>query len=168
MAKLYRSLLTAVLIVMAGALTQAQEAAPAANPWAPEGNKKIFAQKLVDDTLAKHPDVIILALHVTPPNHPDNVIIASNIGRIGKKADEDDQRVIETGQPNLEVNKTGNHFEVELPLQDKAGKTIGAAGIVFNYKAGDDKAAMQKKAEAVRDEMRRQTPTVAKLFEPVQ
>ena len=168
MAKLYRSFLTAIVVLTAGLSLQAQEADVAAKTWAPEGNKKIFAQKLVDDTLAKHHDVIILALHVTPPKHPDNVIIASNIGRIGKKADEDDMRVIETGKPNLEVNKTGNHFEVELPLQDKAGKTIGAAGIVFNYKEGDNKAELQKKAEAVRDEMRRQTPTVAKLFEPVQ
>ncbi len=139
-----------------------------AKMWAPEGNKKIFAQKMVDDVLKKHPDVIILALHVTPPNYPDNVIIASNIGRIGKKADEDDMRVIQTGKPNLEVNKAGNHFEVELTLQDKAGKTIGAAGVVFNYKAGDDKKKLQKKAEAVQAEMRNQTPTLAKLFEPVE
>lgn len=135
--------------------------------WAPEGNKKIFAQKMVDDILKKHQDVIILALHVTPPNYSDNVIIASNIGRIGKKGDEDDMRVIETGKPNLEVNKAGNHFEVELPLQDQSGNTIGAAGIVFNYKAGDDQEALQKKAEIVRDEMREQTPTLAKLFQPV-
>ncbi len=139
-----------------------------AKMWAPEGNKKIFAQKMVDEVLKKHPDVIILALHVTPPNYSDNVIIASNIGRIGKKADEDDMRVIETGKPNLEVNKAGNHFEVELPLQDQAGKTIGAAGIVFNYKAGDDQKQLQKKAEAVQAEMRKQTPTVGKLFEPVE
>ena len=46
-------------------------------------------------------------LFVTPPGKTENVIIASNIGRIGKKADEDDMRVIETGKPNLEVNKKG-------------------------------------------------------------
>lgn len=135
---------------------------------AQESGKKIFAQKLVDESLAKHPEVVILALHVTPPGKPENVIIASNIGRIGKKADEDDMRVIRTGKTNLEVNAAGNHFEVELPLQDVSGKTIGAAGVVFNYKSGDDKAALQKKAEQVRDEMRKQTPSVAKLFEPIQ
>ena len=128
---------------------------------------KIYAQKLVDDTLAKHPEVIILAFHVTPPNSKDNVIIASNIGRIGKKADEDDLRVINTGKPNLEVNATGDHFEVELVLQDQAGKTIGAAGVVFAYKPGTDKAKLQKTAELIRDEIRKQTPTVDKLFEPV-
>ncbi len=127
--------------------------------------KKIFAQKLLDETLAKHKNVMIMAMHVTPPGQTDNVIIASNIGRIGKKADEDDMRVIETGKPNLEVNKKGDHFEVELTLQDQSGKTIGAVGIVFNYEKGKE-AEFQKNAEQIRDEMKQKTPTIAKLFEP--
>ena len=127
-----------------------------------------YAQKLVDDIMAKHPELLILAMHVTPPNSADNVIIASNIGRIGKKADEDDMRVIQTGQPNLEVNSTGKRFEVELVLQDKSGKTIGALSAVFAYKAGDDKSELQKQAEKIRDEMRRRIPSAAKLVEPAQ
>jgi len=127
--------------------------------------KKIYAQKLVDETLAKHKEVVIMAMHVTPPGKTENVIIASNIGRIGKKADEDDMRVIETGKPNLEVNKKGDHFEVELVLQDQSGKTIGAVGIVFMYEKGKE-AEFQKKAEQVRDEMKQKTPALAKLFEP--
>jgi len=126
--------------------------------------KKIYAQKLLDETLAKHKDVVIMAMHVTPPGKTDNVIIASNIGRIGKKADEDDMRVIETGKPNLEVNKKGDHFEVELVMQDQSGKTIGAVGIVFNYEKGKE-AEFQKNAEQIRDEMKQKTPTLAKLFE---
>jgi len=93
------------------------------------------------------------------------VIIASNIGRIGKKADEDDMRVIDTGKSNLEVNKTGNHFEDELPLLDQAGNRIGAVGIVFDYKPGVDKGKLAKQAEKVRDEMAKQIPSKEKLFE---
>jgi hypothetical protein len=126
--------------------------------------KKIYAQKLLDETLAKHKEVVIMAMHVTPPGKTENVIVASNIGRIGKKADEDDLRVIETGKPNLEVNKKGDHFEVELVLQDKPGKTIGAVGIVFNYEKGKE-AEFQKNAEQIRDEMKQKIPTLAKLFE---
>ncbi len=127
--------------------------------------KKIYAQQLLDETLAKHKDVVIMAMHVTPPGKTENVIIASNIGRIGKKADEDDLRVIETGKPNLEVNKKGDHFEVELVMQDQSGKTIGAVGIVFMYEKGKE-AEYQKNAEQIRDEMKQKTPTLAKLFEP--
>jgi hypothetical protein len=129
--------------------------------------KKIFAQRLLDETLATHKEVVIMAMHVTPPGKTDNVIIASNIGRIGKKADEDDMRVIDTGKPNLEVNKKGDHYEVELVLQDQSGKTIGAVGIVFMNEKGKEQEFL-KKATAIRDEMKAQTPTIAKLFEPAQ
>src|SRR6516164_8949941 len=115
---------------------------------------KIFAQRLVEIEMEKHPDLLIIAFHVTPPGEKDNMIIASNIGRIGKKADEDDMRVIKTGKSNLEVNKAGNHFEVELVILDQAGTTLGAAGVVFNYKEGDDKGKLEKAAEQIRDEWR--------------
>jgi RNase H-fold protein (predicted Holliday junction resolvase) len=127
-----------------------------------------YAQKLVEESMARHPDVIILVMHVTPPNDGENVILGSNIGRVGKKADEDDMRVIETGKPNLEVNTAGDRFEVELVLQDVGGNTIGALGVVFPYKAGDDKAKRQKQAEQIRDELRKQIPSAAKMFEPAQ
>jgi hypothetical protein len=144
-----------VLLVAAASASGAQEA------------KKIYAQKLLDETLAKHKEVVIMAMHVTPPGKTDNVIIASNIGRLGKKADEDDQRVIDTGKPNLEVNKKGDHYEVEMVLQDQSGKTIGAVGIVFMNEKGKEQEFL-KKATEVRDEMKDKTPTIAKLFEPAE
>jgi 2',3'-cyclic-nucleotide 2'-phosphodiesterase (5'-nucleotidase family) len=124
-----------------------------------------FAQKLVDEALAKHPDVILLAVHAQPPNHK-NLIVASNFGRIGKIGDEDDLHCIRTGKSNLELSSTGNHFEDELVLLDASGKTIGALGVVFNYKPGDDKAALAKIAEQVRDEMKSQLPNKNALFGP--
>jgi hypothetical protein len=127
-----------------------------------------YAQKLLQDTMAKHPEVVIMAFHVTPPNMDKNVIIASNIGRIGKIADEDDTRVIQTEKSNLEVNETGVHFEDECVLRDKAGHNIGAVGIVFNYKAGDDKQKFAAAAEKIRDEMSQSIPNIGKLFEWVQ
>lgn len=141
-------------------------AAPTQGKMAAQIQGNTRAQKLVDDTVAKHQDVVVLAMHVTPPHSSKNVIIASNIGRIGKEADEDDLRVINTGKPNLEVNKTADRFEVELVLQDVSGKTIGALGVVFPYKAGDNKSEFQKRAERIRDDLRKQIPTLASLFEP--
>ncbi len=128
-----------------------------------------YAQKLVDEALTKYPEIVILVMHVTPPNKPDteNVILGSSIGRTGKKADEDDLRVIRTGKTNLEVNSTGERFEVELVLQDIPGNTVGALGVVFPYKNGDDKAEFNKRAEQIRNDLRKQIPSAAKLFEPV-
>jgi hypothetical protein len=121
------------------------------------------AQKLVDEALAKHPEVILLAIHAQPPGHKD-VIVASNFGRIGKLGDEDDMRCINTGKPNLEVDPKGVHFEAEIPLKDKTGKTVGALGVVFNYKPGDDKAAYQRIADQIQSEMQAQLPKANSLF----
>jgi hypothetical protein len=135
-------------------------------------SQKIYAQKLIDESMAKHPEIVILAMHVKSPTDPNYPIIAwggptGDKVRIGKKADEDDLRVITTGKENLEVSPAGNHFEVELPLQDESRKTIGALGVVFNYKPGDNKTGLKKKAEQIRDELRGQIPSESKLFESV-
>jgi iron complex outermembrane receptor protein len=133
-----------------------------------QGHKpKIFAQRLVEIEMEKHSDLLIIAFHVTPPGEKDNIIIASNIGRIGKKADEDDMRVITTGKPNLEVNATGDHFEVQMAQRDKAGKIIGALAVVLPYKEGMDKEKLHAQGEEIRKEIEAQAPTLAKLFETV-
>src|SRR5580765_4826879 len=160
--KLAKTILCVSLLVVPFILL-AQEQAAKTDSQQPN----TYAQKLVNDTLAKHKEVVIMAFHVTPPNQSENVIIASNIGRIGKKADEDDMRVIDTGKSNLEVNKTRKHYEDELPLLDQAGNRIGAVGIVFDYKPGVDKNKLAKQAEKVRDEMAQQIPSKEKLFEEI-
>ena len=135
----------------------------AGSKLAPE---KIYAQELVNQTVAKYPDLLVVAMHVTPPKASENVIIASNIGRIGKKADAEDLKVINTGETLAKVNKNGDRFEVELLLHDASQKPIGALAIVFPYKAGDDKPQFEKRAEMIRDELGKQIPQAAKLMEP--
>ena len=127
---------------------------------------KIYAQELVDQTVAKNPDLLVVVMHVTPPKSPDNVIIASNIGRIGKVGDEDDMRVINTGKSNLEVAHGGDRFEVELVLRDGVGETIGALGLVWPYRAGQDKAAFERKAEKIRDALAKRILNTANLMDP--
>lgn len=127
---------------------------------------KIYAQQLVDETTARNPDLLVIMMHVTPDKSPDNVIIASNIGRIGKLGDEDDMRVINTGKSNLEVAHSGTRFEVELPLQEASKLTVGALGLVFPYKEGDDKAALERRAIKIRDDLSKHIIHVRQLMEP--
>lgn len=122
-----------------------------------------FAQALVDESLAKHPEVLLLAIHAGAPKYD---IIASNFGRIGKLGDEDDLRCIRTGKDNLEVNTQSNHFEDQTPMRDKSGKIIGAIGIVFNYQPGTDKLALEKIAREVSKEMQARIPNAHRLFGP--
>ena len=123
-----------------------------------------YAQKLVDRELARHSDIAILVFHIANPDRSDYPIVASNIGRYGKKADEDDLRVIHTGKPNLEVNATGNHFEIEMALHDASRNLLGAIAVVYNYKAGEDKEALHRKAELVRAEVEKQIPSLHQLL----
>src|SRR5438552_18969734 len=48
---------------------------------------KIYAQELVNQTVAKYPDLLVVAMHVTARHGFDNVVIASNLGSFGEKAD---------------------------------------------------------------------------------
>jgi len=132
-------------------------------PYDPKFNDKTYAQALVDKTFAAHPELKVLAIHATPPGSKTNVILGSSIGRIGKKADEDDLRVIQKGATNKEVAENGKRFEAELPLNDAKGKRIGALGVVLAYKAGDDKEALTAQAEKIRDEMAAQIASPAAL-----
>ncbi|MBB5448096.1 MULTISPECIES: TonB-dependent siderophore receptor [unclassified Paraburkholderia] len=128
-----------------------------------------YAQTLVDEVIRKRRDVMVLAMHVARPGGDgDYPIIASNIGRIGKPADADDRRVIETGKPHVEVGREGDRLEVELPLQDAGGATIGALGVVMPYRVGDDQEVLVKKAEKIRDELRGRIRDAAALYEPRQ
>lgn len=125
---------------------------------------KIYAQDLVNRTLAQHPELNALTFHVTPPNSADNIIIASNVAPFGKKADEDDLSVI-AGKIVQEPNKAGDRFGVALPLINASGKTIGALNVGFHYKVGDDTSGFLKKAEVIRNELSRSIPSEAKLME---
>src|SRR5215813_11654769 len=110
---------------------------------------KSYGQELVDRVVAKTPGLLVVAMHASSAGgYP---IVASNIGRYGKPADEDDMRVINTEKTNLEVAHGGTRFEVELVLRDLTGSNIGALGLVFRYKAGDSKDALAKKAIEIRD-----------------
>jgi DNA-binding beta-propeller fold protein YncE len=125
-----------------------------------------YAQYIVDDELAKHRDLMILAIHATTPKNSDPEILSSNIGRIGKKADDDDMRVVRDGKTNLEVNKGLMRYEVELPLNDSAGQRIGALGVVFELTAHTNQKARHAEAIRIRDEIARRIPTPARLVEP--
>lgn len=157
---MFRLQLMAAAALLAGAAQADEPAAPA------KLSSHSYAQHLVDQALAAHKDVVVMAMHVTPPKAKQNVIIASNIGRLGKAADADDLRVVTTGQAGVAVNAAGDRLEVEEPLEDVEGNVIGALGIVFPYKAGDDKQARRAEADAIRDQMAKRTLHVRNLLDP--
>jgi hypothetical protein len=126
-----------------------------------------YAQRLVDDVMAAHPELLVVALHVATLAGDDYPIIASSIGRIGKKADEDDMRVIGSGKPATGAyGATKSRYGIELPMYDASGKLIGALSVGYAYKAGDDEQALLHKAQQVEGELRARIPSLARLYGP--
>ena len=135
-------------------------------PYEPDAPSHTYAQQLADEFLERYPQIEILAIHATPPDSDYNIIAGSNIGRLGKKADNDDMRCVFTGKPNLEVNSTGKRFESEMQLHDRTGSVIGAVGMVFAYRQGDDQEALHARAERIKAELEKRIPDAAALFRP--
>ena len=120
---------------------------------------------VIDWALAKHPEVLILALRAQLPNTAGYPILASNVGRIGKKADADDVKVVETGKPRVATGEKS--IEVEVQLHDRLGKTIGAISAVYRYAKGDSESGFVAKAEALEREVRQMIPSAPRLVEPI-
>ncbi len=115
---------------------------------------KIFAQQIADNLVAEHRDLRDVIFHVTPPGSVDNVAIASfTTSERGRKSGPDDLGVIKTGKPLVEVQKDGVRIGVLLPLEDADRQVIGALGLVFSYRAGQDPYAFLLRAEKIRDQI---------------
>jgi hypothetical protein len=160
-----RLLSTRAVAVIAILLTGAMGAMPARA----QGQQKIYAQKLVDETVAKHPDLLVFAMHVTAPGAADNTIIASNVPNIiGKKSDADDLKAVASPQPVSEVSADKTRFEVLSQLKDKQGRTIGALATVFKYTPGENQDKLVAHAFSLRNQLRRSIPSLESLFKPAE
>lgn len=125
----------------------------------------IYAQKLVNELAANNPDLLVIGLHAIKPGTSRQLMIASNLDRIGKDDDDDDRAIVTEKKTILVPNpKEPNKFEVLLPLKDASGLIIGALGLVYNYKPGGDELKMHRKALALRDSLATKTPDLAALF----
>ena len=125
---------------------------------------RIVAQILVDELAARHPDLVRIGMHVTPPQGSANRIIASNIAeKIGQKSDPEDLKAMASGEPV--VLKEKENLDVTLPLHDAPGKVIGAIGLTFKLRAGEKQEEAVRRARAMAGEIEKQISSTAQLFE---
>ena len=153
----------AVLSVIACSFACAPHAHSA--PVAP----KTYAQALVERETARHPELLGVAIHVSPPNGSGDVIIASHDpAELGQKSSAEQLQVIATGKPHSTVTGNGTRLVVDVPLLDASSRTLGVLSVTFAYQAGTDTHALESKALAVREELRRRISHVRNLLEPAQ
>lgn len=152
----------------------ATAAAPPEHPknWtAPAG--KIYAQKLVDEIMATHAELISATLHGVPPGQTDTytMFAGSFPDRIGNADDPDDIDISKKGITILDprwhrTNDTVRKFVMMLPLRDASGENIGE--IVLAYKNPVDSGKTEKDfylaASGLRDALSKKIPGYAALF----
>lgn len=122
---------------------------------------KIFAQKLVEETQAKHPETDELGISAMTSRGCVG-IASTEKGEIGEKCDKEDIEPMRTGKPYVEKEKEG--FDVSLPLHDSRGTIIGTVGIGFKPRAGQTEASVTQQAQKIASEMEAQIPSKAKLL----
>ena len=132
--------------------------------WAQSNN--IFAQKVVEEIKAAHPEITGLEVAAIKPGKGCQTIAATEAKEIGQKCDKDGLTARKTNRPFVEQEKT--EFDVTLPIHDSAGKIIATAGMDFNLETGRTKETVVAEALKIGAELERRLTSMSELFWPVQ
>ena len=135
---------------------------PKLNTGRPQSSKpKIFAQRLVEETLTKHPNADEVGISAVS-SHGCHTIASTDRGDIGEACEKDDSEPMRTGKPYVEKEKDG--FDISVPLHDSAGKIIGSVGVGFKPQAGQTETDLLAQAQKIAAEMEAQVASKASLF----
>src|SRR6202022_3514316 len=169
---------TVLALSSAPAAWAAGAAAPAApkmaKNWTPPA-KKIHAQVLADEIMAKHPELLSVTFHGVPPglDRVYTMFAGSFPDRIGNADDPDDIDVITKGITIVDprwnrANDPVRKFVMMLPLREGAGGHIGLRGLAYKNPPNLGKTELDffAAASALRDDLKKQIPSYAALFEP--
>jgi hypothetical protein len=164
----------------ATALTPVFAQAPAASAQPKKNWKapahKMYGQKLVDETMAKHPELLSVTLHGVPPGEKEvyTMFAGSFSDRIGNPDDPDDIDVIKKGITILDprwkrVNDKDKKFVVLMPMRDAKGENVGL--VVYAFKNPAKPVGMEehylKESNKLRDDLAKKIPSYNGLFDAV-
>jgi hypothetical protein len=129
---------------------------------------KIFAQQLVEEAMAKHPQVSGVELSSTPPGKNCVTIASTEAKDLGEKCDNDEFTAMKTNKPFVEKENEGGKevYDITMPLHDASGKLIGTVGLDFKPEPGQQQPQVGQVAQQLVREMETQIPSKDKLFEP--
>src|SRR5438093_8735343 len=175
MNKLFKSALAAAITGVAAFGSAGARAAD--KNWTPPPHK-MYGQQLSDETMAKHPELLSVTLHGTPPGMSEvyTMFAGSFPERIGNADDPDDIDVIKKGITIIDPrwNRTKDNpkkFVVLMPMRDAAGENVGL--VVYAFKqppANANLTSVEKdyfaKSAELRDELAKKISSYKALFEP--
>ncbi len=110
------------------------------------------AQALADDVVAQNSGMLDVIMHVSPAPDAKNIVVAAHLTKAnGEASGDDDIGVMNTGAPLVEVQKNGVRLGILVQMHDARHRTIGALGLMYSYKPGDDVEAAVRRSFAIRD-----------------
>jgi hypothetical protein len=117
-------------------------------------------------TLSAHPDLRKMGLHAVPPGGKESVIVANaNTSRIGVPSSAGDLDAVKDGKTYCAKKDDGAFFNMKLPLEDAAGRTIGILVMEIPFTSAADESAAVREAEAIRRELAQQISNHDWLFQ---
>jgi hypothetical protein len=125
------------------------------------------AQRLILAELNKHPEIIKIGLHATPPSVTDNAIIACSVpSKIGKKSSPNDMENLAAGKPVSKRIAAEKIFDLMLPITDAHGGDLNGGFVVMEvpFTKADNEEQALKIGLAIRDELQSEIPSKAALY----
>lgn len=131
------------------------------------GPDDTLAQRLTMQALARHPDLLVIAMHVTPPGGKKNVVIAINEPKfIGRDSDDVDTDTEKTGKIVMQAIPKTHRMEVHMPMIAADGTRVGTICTVYLWQDESQVADYFVRSLAMRDELRPLIPSYEALFMP--
>ncbi|MFG6489997.1 hypothetical protein ACG04R_25195 [Roseateles sp. BYS78W] len=171
---------TALAVAAASVLalgTAASRAADApAKNWTPPTHKT-YAQKLSDDTMAAHPELLSVTLHGVPPGMSEvyTMFAGSFPERVGNPDDPDDIDVIKKGITIVDprwkrVKDNPKKMVVLMPMRDAKGENVGLVVYAFKNPPADPNSSAAEieclqKSTVLRDDLAKKIFSYNALFD---
>jgi hypothetical protein len=141
--------------------------------WTPPAHK-IYAQKLSDEIMAAHPELLSVTFHGVPPGQTETytMFAGSYPERIGNSDDPDDVDISKKGITIIDPrwhrpNDTVKKFVMMLPLRAASGENIGEIVLAYKNPAGSTKTEKDffLASSELRDALMRKISSLGALFE---
>jgi hypothetical protein len=123
-----------------------------------------LAMQLLSRELIRHPDLWVLAFHVTPPGDTVNRLIGINYLKLMNEPSEPSEEVLaKNGNTAMEAFPSTHRVETHVAMRDQQGNLIGTLATVYLFKSDADLSTVVARTIAIRDEVQRDTPSLAAL-----
>lgn len=97
---------------------------------------------------------------ISPSPDAKNIVVAAHLTEAnGEASGDDDIGVMKTGAPLVEVQKDGVRLGILVQMHDARHRTIGALGLMYSYKPGDNIEAAVFRSFAIRDALAKRIPS---------